>query len=456
MFMLMMKEVHVPETNNFSFENKLSPAELPGFFSFFRDKNSIFLSSGNKRDGFSFLGFEVKRKLVFELNKNEPAQNSLNKIYDFWLENKNTMPWGMFGYLSYDFGLKLAEIESRQQQNYFLPDFYFVIPEKVAIYDHEQKLIRANFDFSAYFKNISLAATDFNFEVKNLKPETTFKSYAEKIAEIKEYLYRGETYQVNFSQRFKAEYKGDPWRAFLNFAGINPSPYQVFFDFEGITLASNSPERLVCGYKKGEEFVLESRPIKGTIGRGKNETEDLAKKEELLASEKNLSELTMIVDLIRNDLASVSEIASVEVDEDRIIETYSHLHHTMSNVKSVLKKGLDFRDVLKALFPGGSITGCPKYRTMQIIDKLEEVSRGLYCGSAGYIDKWGNFDFNILIRSLAFVQEKKAFNDLTKAEKNLAGVLYFNSGGGIVYDSDAEQEYDESLRKAEALIKALG
>ena len=265
--------------------------------------------------------------------------------------------------------------------------------------------------------------------------------YFKKIRAIKKYLYDGETYQVNFSQKFSAPYHGDALNLYKKMTEINPSPFQFFMEspagLSQFAVISNSPERLFR--IKGR--VIETRPIKGTVPRGKTVAEDKENIKRMLASAKEKAELEMIVDLERNDLGKICKPGTVEVNENRVVEKYSHVFHTVSNVRGVLRDDCDFLDALHALFPGGSVTGCPKKRTMEIIRRLEGEPRGVYCGSAGFIDLSGECDFNIMIRTLWF--DKKH------------GKIAFRSGGGIVVDSDAQKEYEETLHKSAALINAI-
>jgi para-aminobenzoate synthetase component I len=337
------------------------------------------------------------------------------------------------GYFSYDFGVMMGGVHAKKKDSLETPLLHFVVPEQLYIFDvgnpAPYKLLERQF-----------------FQAGPVTADLSQKGYEDRIVRIHELLCEGETYEVNFAQRFSGEFDGEPLEVFRRLSEMNPSPHACYFNFDPITVVSCSPERLVRGRKvlnpqKEERMLLETRPIKGTVPRGKNSREDEKNIEELLASEKNKAELNMIVDLARNDLGRVCEVGSVEVTEHRTIESYSHVHHTMSNVRGVLQADLDWVDVMKALFPGGSITGAPKYRTMQIIDDLEPCLRGIYTGSAGYIDEEGQFDFNILIRTIAFHRDAKKFS--------------YHSGGAIVTDSDAAEEYEETLQKAKALKKAL-
>jgi aminodeoxychorismate synthase component I len=328
-----------------------------------------------------------------------------------------------FGYLSYDFGVKWQGVEQEVMDDLVTPLLHFVAFDEVEELEEMPQLEAGNFD--------GMEAS----------PNMKKSDYMKAIESIHQYLKNGETYEVNFAQRFSGEFGGDPARVFQKLHEANPSPYACFLPFDSVTVVSNSPERLVYGRMKDGKMILESRPIKGTMPRGKNPEEDKKMIERLLASSKNEAELNMIVDLVRNDMGRVCEVGSVEVTDHREIETYSHVHHTMSNVRGVMKDNLDWVDVLKALFPGGSITGAPKIRTMEIIDHLEPIARGIYTGSAGWISPEGEFDFNILIRTIAFQKEQ--------------GRYAYHSGGGIVIDSEAQDEYEETLHKAQALLQSL-
>lgn len=259
--------------------------------------------------------------------------------------------------------------------------------------------------------------------------------YVEKILEIKELIRAGETYQVNYSVPFKMlAANQDPFELYCALARLNPSPYMCFIEIDEGALISNSPE---CLFRLDPDGYVETHPIKGTLPRGATRKEDEINARTLLESEKNKAELAMIVDLERNDLGKVCTPGSVRVTSNRRIEKYSHVIHTVSTIEGHLIKGKTWRDTLEALFPGGSVTGCPKQRTMEIIKRLEDCPRGIYCGSAGFVTKEGEANFNILIRSLWF--------DKTKEE------ITFRSGGGIVADSDPQEEWKELIQKAGAM-----
>jgi anthranilate/para-aminobenzoate synthase component I len=268
-------------------------------------------------------------------------------------------------------------------------------------------------------------------------PRSNFSKdgYKKMIEACKEYIAAGDIYQANLSQRLVVEGETDPWGLYKNLRAINPSPFSAFLKMEDICLASASPERLV----RVAGGIVETRPIAGTRPRGKSPAEDLATARALLGNEKEAAEHIMLVDLERNDLGRISRYGSVAVNELMITEQYSHVIHIVSNIRGVLAPGKDCFDVIRAVFPGGTITGVPKIRCMEIIAELEPVCRGPYSGSIGYLSFSGTMDLNIIIRTFVIAR----------------GRTHIQVGGGIVADSDPEKEYQETLYKAEAMLKAL-
>lgn len=261
-------------------------------------------------------------------------------------------------------------------------------------------------------------------------------SYMKAIVRAKEYIKQGDIYQVNLSQRFEADFKGDPYDLYLRLRGINPAPFSSFLGFDGIFILSSSPERFLL---KRKDYI-ETRPIKGTRPRGSDGLSDTSLEKELIDSPKDRAEHLMIVDLERNDLGRICEYGSVRSSEFITMEKYSTVFHLVSTVSGRLKKGIGPIESLMAAFPGGSITGAPKIRAMEIIEELEPVKRAVYTGAIGYISFDGNMDTSIVIRTF-IVKDERAF---------------FQVGGGIVADSDPEKEYDETIDKARALFKSLG
>ena len=263
-----------------------------------------------------------------------------------------------------------------------------------------------------------------------INPQMTKAKFKTMIRRAKDYIAEGDIYQANLSQRFDFDYKGDPLKLYDALRTINPSPFSSFLNFKDFKIISSSPERLV--QKKGR--FCETRPIAGTRRRNGRSSE-----RELLASEKERAEHIMLVDLERNDLGRVCDYKSVRVEDMMGLEKYSHVIHIASKITGQLSKGKDRFDLIRTMFPGGTITGCPKVRCMEIIDELEPVKRGIYTGSIGYCGFNGDVDLNIVIRTLV-LQGKRG---------------HFQVGAGIVHDSDPTREYEETLHKGEALLQAL-
>lgn len=360
---------------------------------------------------------------------------------------------GAMGFMSYDFGVKMLGVKADLIDDTEVPDMYFAFYDKVIVFDHEmgdvyffglgenpeqaQKIVLevehdALYGLVTEEKPISRKSPKRG---KNLQMFLSKEDFFRKVSEIKTYLHDGETYQVNFSHRFAYETSEEAFEIFRRLTKINPSPFMGYFEHPEMCVMSCSPEKLVSV----EKGLVETRPIKGTRPRGKTAKEDAVMEKELLDSKKEAAELTMIVDLMRNDLGQVCEARSVKVMDHRAIEKYSHVMHTVTTVQGKLKKGKSVFDLVRAVFPGGSVTGCPKKRTVEIIARLEDYARDVYCGSAGYFSVSGDMALNILIRTLLYKQ----------------GEVVFHSGGGIVIDSDPEAELNETLDKAQALVEGL-
>jgi anthranilate/para-aminobenzoate synthase component I len=263
----------------------------------------------------------------------------------------------------------------------------------------------------------------------------TRDEYIARVLRLKEHIAAGDIYQANLSQRFRVPAAPDGVTLYGHLRRISPAPFAGYLRAEGLEIVSSSPERLLLVH----EGRAEARPIAGTRPRSRDPETDRALARELMLSEKERAEHLMLVDLARNDLGRVAEVGSVLVDELMVAEEYSHVRHIVSNVTARLAPGRDAVDALRALFPGGTITGVPKRRCMEILDAVEPVPRGFYTGALFYLTPSGRLDANILIRS-AVVH---------------GGAVTFHAGGGIVADSDPEREYEETLHKAEAMRLAL-
>jgi para-aminobenzoate synthetase component 1 len=279
----------------------------------------------------------------------------------------------------------------------------------------------------------------FEGDIRKAVAGFTREEYMAAVAAIKAYITAGHVYQVNLSQRFEMAFKGDPYRLFQRLYEMNPAPFFAYIHAGDHTIVSTSPERFIK--QTGDQ--VETRPIKGTRPRGRSAEADEAFRQDLLASRKDDAELSMIVDLLRNDIGKVCRAGSVRVTAHKRLEAYRNVYHLVSIVEGTLSPDRDAVDLIRATFPGGSITGCPKIRAMEIIDELEPSRRHLYTGAIGYISFHETMDLSIAIRTATILNDR----------------LFFSVGGGIVFDSDPADEYEETLHKGHTLMtvfKATG
>ncbi len=410
--------------------------------SFASRKNKIEIESNNKvtkltKEPFSQLQSFYKK---YQKTKKQP---------------KSFFTGGLVGYLSYEVNGTFETLPKPKEDKEleFLPDIYFIVPKNVVVFDHFKNKIhlfvhgtaeektKQEFEFlirsiKEYLKGT--LRSNFNgksVSISNLKPQIKKPHFKRMVQKAKSYIAAGDIYQANLSQRFSFDHKGSLLRLYQKLREINPSPFSSYLETKDFTIVSSSPERLV----RVEKGVCETRPIAGTRRRGKNKKEDGKLSKELLLNEKEQAEHLMLVDLERNDLGRVCDFNTVHVDEWMTLEKYSHVIHIVSNVKGKLSKNKNNFDVIRTMFPGGTITGCPKIRSMEVIHELEPTKRSLYTGSIGYIDFSGLMDLNIVIRTILCSKKKG----------------YVQVGAGIVHDSDPEREYEETLHKAEAMFEAL-
>lgn len=351
---------------------------------------------------------------------------------------------GAVGFASYEAKNLLERPKMRPREDLGLPWLYFLFFDEGLIFDHETG---KSFFFSPEKSPAAARAVRDRIrrtkasrgvmKVPRLAAETSVSRsrFHAMVKSAKESIRRGDIYQANLSQRFSFPLKAPVDAVYEKLRAVNPSPFFGILDAGDFQILSGSPERLL----RLEGRRLETRPIAGTRKRGENARKDRELSAELLLSEKERAEHVMLVDLERNDLGRVAEYGSVAVDELMTVEEYSHVQHIVSNVRAVLRKGLGAVDAFRAFFPGGTITGAPKVRSMEVIDSLEPVARGPYTGSLGYFSFTGDMDFNIIIRSLVVKD----------------GTAHLQVGAGIVADSDPQKEYDETLYKAEAVLAAI-
>lgn len=353
---------------------------------------------------------------------------------------------GLIGYLAYDFGRRLEQLPSHSRDDLGLGDARFGLYAWALISDHQigssALLFHPSLPQAERERLLKLFSTAHEEAPPRFRLTRAFHAdldqaaYRQAIERIQAYILAGDCYQVNFAQRFQAPCEGDPWAAYQALRGACPTPFSGFQTLaDGGAILSLSPERFI----KVSEGRVETRPIKGTRPRGADATDDQAQAAELLNSRKDRAENLMIVDLLRNDLGRSCRVGSVRVPELFALESYPNVHHLVSCVTAELAPGKDALDLIAGSFPGGSITGAPKIRAMQIIDELEPTRRGLYCGSLLYLDVRGELDSSIAIRSL-----------LVKD-----GVVSCWGGGGIVADSNWQAEYQESITKVKVLLETL-
>ncbi|MGF9978766.1 anthranilate synthase component I family protein [Viridibacillus arvi] len=361
---------------------------------------------------------------------------------------------GAAGFISYDYARKIENLPNLAEDDLQIPDLYFYLFDEWAVFDvvdeqvHLMKLSSSNVDLEQRARDwqhavesglksqmfAAGAATDVVHDVTKLQVSLSSDVFEEAVRKVQNYIAQGDVFQVNLSVRQAKELGAEPMQMYEALRSFNPSPYMAFIHSPEFAVVSGSPELLVK--KKGQE--LSTRPIAGTRPRGKDVVEDERLAQELIDNEKERAEHVMLVDLERNDLGRVSKYGTVEVNEFMVIERYSHVMHIVSNVRGIVDENCSNADVVRALFPGGTITGAPKIRTMEIIEELETVRRGLYTGSIGWLGYNGDLELNIVIRT-AFIKEEMA---------------YIQAGAGIVIDSIPANEYIESLNKAKALWQA--
>ncbi len=383
----------------------------------------------------------------------------LERLRPVEIEDLPRFAGGAVGSLSYDWVRYVERLPDQNPDPLGLPDCYFTFPEVLLVHDRKRQRVSivmpvevaegedAETAYAAALARIEEIRERLSRAV-SLKPpapaageplevtsSVSRERYHEIVEHCKAYIQAGDIFQVVPSQRLSMPLRTDPVHIYRWLRVINPSPYLFYMRCGDHLILGSSPEILVK--LEGRRITL--RPIAGTRPRGDTPEQDFANERELLDDPKELAEHIMLVDLGRNDVGRVAEIGSVGVDELQLIERYSHVMHIASNVHGTLRADVDAIDLLRATFPAGTLSGAPKVRAMEIIEELEPVRRGLYGGSVGYIDYRGDMDMCIAIRTL-----------LVKD-----GQLHVQAGGGVVADSDPEREYQETLHKAQALLKAV-
>ncbi|WP_196138317.1 aminodeoxychorismate synthase component I [Aliikangiella sp. G2MR2-5] len=393
-----------------------------------------------------------------EINENKPLE-SLRKILSFYQKKSHQqsnetnlkLPFngGLVGYISYDFGRHLETLPDTTDDAIALPWLKMGLYQWVLINDHKQKTTRVyNFGLkpSLWQQNVELVRRIYHAQTDSQQSEnfslvgewesnTSKTEYAEAFNKIQNYIHAGDCYQVNYAQQFSCRYQGNSYQAYCKLSLANKAPFSAYMQCEEHQILSLSPERFI----ESHQGKVTTQPIKGTRPRSADPVEDKKLGEALKNSEKDKAENLMIVDLLRNDLSRTAAKASVKVGELFGHYRFESVHHLISTIESKLDERFDNFDLLATTLPGGSITGAPKIRAMEIIEELEKCKRNLYCGVIGYLDFNGNMDTNICIRTLI-------------AKNNQ---LYCWAGGGLVADSEMEVEYQETFDKLAKILPVL-
>jgi para-aminobenzoate synthetase component 1 len=458
-------------------EELKTPLEAPQCFELIMERpHSFFLDSGMdpaKLGRYSFIGgdpFLVLKSCGEDISlsygdgreemvKGNPFDVLGGLLKRYQLEtNPVPIPFigGAVGYFSYDLCHFIESLPWTAVDDLKLPECYLAFYDSLIAFDHQQGrayIVSSGFpeeDEAARKRRAQARLDEFKALILSgagspntasaggeiaLKANFSRRRYLEAVTAAREYILAGDIFQVNLSQRFEAELAAPPYELYRQLRLVNPAPFAAFLGFDEVAVASASPERFL----RLSGDLVQTRPIKGTRRRGATLAEDAALANELRSSAKDRAENVMIVDLERNDLGRICRYGSVKVTELAILENYPTVFHLTSTVEGRLAPGEGAIELLKATFPGGSITGAPKVRAMEIIDELEPTRRSVYTGSIGYLGFNGDMDLNIVIRTVLLKD----------------GKAYFQVGGGIVYDSEPEAEYQETLDKARALIQAL-
>ena len=351
---------------------------------------------------------------------------------------------GWFVFLSYEYASVIESgVDYFSEQSELPMAFISRVPAAV-ILDHQlqQGYVVADRQHGELIERIQqdLAATP-ELAQANIPPARVYEEdpaiYRDYLRRTHQYIVDGDIFQANLSRQWRVEFDQpcDPVDLYQSLREANPSPFAALIKFGDYYVLSSSPERLISV----TDGVVETRPIAGTHPRGQDQTEDRLLSQKLLQHPKERAEHVMLIDLERNDLGRICQPGSIQVQDNMVLETYSHVHHIVSSISGRLRPGLSAADVVHAVFPGGTITGCPKVRCMQIISELEQAPRGAYTGSLGYISDHGRLDLNILIRTMSFH----------------ANQLTFRAGAGIVSDSQTERELNETRHKAKGMLNAL-
>ena len=469
-------EKNISQVVGFKYSNTEKPITSSFLKTSKNDKNSFLFESledGDTKGRFSIIGLKpdlifkvIDNQSIIEENGSEVSRehNQVNKnikkfIKDSHLEIPKNIPSvaaGVYGYIGYDFVRNIEVLPNQNKDALGIPDIILLRPSIIIVFDNVSKEISifscsrpkenqtAEENYQDIEKSIKETFINLNNEVieegeyskqKNLetpKSNTSKDEYFEMVKKAREYIIAGDIFQVVPSQRFFTPFKISPFKLYESLRKINPSPYMYYLNLEDFHIVGSSPETLV----KTENNKITIKPIAGTRLKQKHSNRELEK--ELLSDPKERAEHLMLLDLGRNDVGRVAKIGSIEVKNPFSIQETSNLIHIVSTVEGDLKQGEDQISSLSAGFPAGTVSGAPKIRAMEIIDELEKEKRGIYAGAVGYFSANGDMDTAIALRT-AVIKDK---------------MMYVQAGGGVVYDSNEEYEYNETVNKSQALFKA--
>ena len=433
-------------------------------YDLFKDsEDSIFLDS-SKEDKllskYSFIGLNPYKKFISrgrkvtidneEYNDVDPFEKLDEIIESYKISINSNIPFvsGAIGYFSYDIGRVLEDLPDESKEDFSIPDSIFIFFDNLIIFDLQNKktyitsvgqLEQSKNSILSIEKCLEnyIEGLPVNLEKTNNEFFSNFdkEEYKKAIASLKEYIRSGDVYIANMTRRIWCNNNEKPYEIYRKLRNTNKAPFSAYMNFKDFQIISSSPERFLSII----DGKIQTRPIKGTRPRGKDYEEDERNRNELMASEKDKSELLMIVDLERNDLSKVCKPKSVKVTELFKLEEYETVFHLVATIEGRLRENVSSVKCIRECFPGGSITGAPKIRAMEIIEELEKLKRNIYTGSIGYFDLRGNSDFNIVIRTI-----------IKKGDKAYLGV-----GGGITWESIEEEEWLETIDKAKALMEVL-
>ena len=400
---------------------------------------NIFCFLDNQQYDFSKPAFECLLAAGSKINIEAQAGKAFDALRHFYAANKNE--W-LFGHFCYDLKNETEKLSSNNSDGIGFSDLHFFVPEFVLELNNREVTIQCDGDATLIFEAIRICPDTINESVKSnivVQHKIERENYINIIEKLRQHILRGDCYELNFCQEFfAADAVIDPLYIYNRLTELSPNPFSAFYKLNSRYCLSASPER----YLKKEGNKIISQPIKGTSKRNAaSAAADEMAKNYLIESEKEKSENVMVVDLVRNDLSRICKPGSVKVDELFAVYSFPQVHQMISTISGELEAGKDWIDCVQATFPMGSMTGAPKKKVMELIEQYEQTKRGLFSGTIGYIKPNGDFDFNVVIRSILYNETDK--------------YLSFQAGGGITYNSNPELEYEESLLKASAMMKVL-